>query len=191
MTKNRKNKQAARALGAATGQSYTSARRQLAGAPPYEIPSHDDLVAANLSGACEDRLGEEVTSVFGVLGGAGAGGGVLLLDGMRVAEATIERLEINDAAVSVFEVETFEGGATASNAQAEAELFVQGVMAKGDAIASEASGLVEIIEPDLNRHDSLVAVVRGVPVELDFEAVVTSDTESVEDLRLVGGSLLL
>jgi hypothetical protein len=110
---------------------------------------------------------------------------------VRVAGATINRIDVVPETVIVDVVDDYEEGTTASNVQAEIELHVDGVMAKSDAIAAEGSGLVEILDNDFNRHDALVSVIAGIPAQVDFEAIATPEVESVEDLRLVGGTLLI
>lgn len=144
-----------------------------------------------MSSACDDVLDREVEAVFKALGEAEVGGGLLDLGGVRVGQATVRQIHVLPETVIVDVVDEYEGGTTASNAQAEIELYVDGIMTKSDAIAAEASGLVVIIDYDLNRHDALVSIIAAIPAQVDFEAIATAEVESVEELRLVGGTLLV
>lgn len=184
MTREKKAKAAARALKASTGLPYVAARRITSapgsGEPEYSSPSIEELLKPYLQGVC-DGLADEPIDSFGDIEIPG------LLD---ISEAAVSELQIDPLTIDVHVIEEYEGGTKVCTVFAEADLVVEGLMSKSAAAASAESGLVEIIDFDHNRHYAQVAVAAGQAVQVEFEATVTLDAESVDDVNLVQATQL-
>jgi len=63
-------------------------------------------------------------------------------------------------------------------------------MSKSDAFNSAESGRVKIINSDHNRHYALVAVTAAQVVRVEFDATITQDAESVDDVNFVSATQL-
>jgi hypothetical protein len=183
MTRNKKGKAEARALQAATGMPYVRARRTTResgdgnSVTDFRLPSRMQLLEPYLQGACELRLLDEPVASWPAVEFTGL---------PALHEPTIQSVELDLSTAYVDVVDEYEGGSELCTVTALGSLVVDGQMAKGDAIMSAASGEVEIVDPDFNRHYALVLAAASVPVQVEFSAFITRDVESVEDVSLSG-----
>lgn len=184
MTREKKAKAAARALKASAELPYTAARRLTSAPgddePEYSSPSIEELLKPYLQGACDALVDESIDS-FGDIEVPG------LLD---VSEAAVSELQIDPSTIDVHVIEDYDGGTKVCSVFAEADLAIEGLMSKGDAVISAESGLVEIIDFDHNRHYAFVAVTATQVVQVEFDATVTQDAESVDDVNIVRATQL-
>jgi hypothetical protein len=192
MTRDKKAKKAARALKASENVSYTSARRSTPPppAPPPDdydpVPPDDDdpgrstrsvenLVMPYLQHICDNLTDESIDSL----------GDVEVAGPVRVSEAAVHQLRVDASTIDSQVVEEFEGGTMLCSVFAEASLIVEGLMGKNDATVSAENRLVEILDFHYNRAYALVAITAPQPVEAEFNATVTPDAESVDDVNFV------
>lgn len=183
MTKAKKAKQAARILKATLGLPYTAARRQAlasGGGNGYFFPSIESLLMPYVKDICDDLVETAVDSL----------GDVEPVDVPGLTEAEVRDLVVDLSTIDVQVVEEYEGGTEACSVFAVAELFIDGLMMKGEATMSADAGLVDVIEFDFNLHYSLVAVRQKQMIQLEFNAIATPDAESVEDFGFVGATTL-
>lgn len=202
VTKHKKVKQAARVLSQSAGIPYTAARRALAaggsaGGPgggtgpgddgwdDYEPMSLTELLASSLQEACDRLISEDIRPR-----GDNTPGGISISFDLPadMSEPSVYEFDVNEKSVIVYVDETFEGGTVACNVTAEATLAVEAIMAKADAYASEAAGLVRISEPEFNNH--YAAVHFDFEVEMTFLAIANPEYESVESLVFDGATAL-
>jgi hypothetical protein len=184
MTREKKAKAAARALKASTGLSYIAARRMTSGPgddePQHSIPSIEELLEPYLLGVCDGLADEPIDSL----------GDIEIPGFLQISEATVSALQINTLTIDVQVIEEYEGGTQVCTVFAEADLVVEGLMFKSDASAWVESGFVKIIDFDHNRHYARVIVAAGQAIEVEFDAIVTLDAESVDDVNFVKATQL-
>ena len=97
----------------------------------------------------------------------------------------MHQLQVDASTIDSQVVEEFEGGTMLCSVFAEASLIVEGLMGKNDAIVSAENRLVEILDLHYNPAYALVAITAPQPVEAEFNATVTPDVESVDDVNFV------
>jgi len=181
VTRNKKAKSAARAVKASTGMSYTAARRRTMDSEPANVAlSREDLLAPYLQEACDGLAAESVDSL----------GNVELPSSLLLEQADVDMISVDQSSVWVDVIEEYEGGTEVCCVFARADLLVEGLMLKGEAAMSASSGLVSITNPDYNRHYAAVVVEAPVEVQVEFDATITLDTESVEDFNFIGATSL-
>jgi hypothetical protein len=191
---NKKAKKIARVLKASEGISYTSARRATPPPPPDDyddlFPPDEDiprrsalsvevLVKPLLQHKCDDLADEPVDSL----------GDVEVRGQVTVDEAAVHQLQIDPTTIDVHVIEEFEGGTMLCSLFAEASLTVEGLMRKNDAATAAEKSLVQILEHHSQDY-ALVAITTPQAIQVEFDATVTPEAESVDDLNFVGATQL-
>lgn len=184
MTREKKAKTAARALKASAGIPYVAARRITSAPgddePEYSSLSIEELLKPYLQGVCDGLADEPIDSL----------GDIEIPDLLDIGEAAVSELQIDARTIDVHVIEDYDGGTKVCTVFAEADLAVEGLMSKSDAVTSTESGLVKIIDFDHNRHYALVAVTAAQVVQVEFDATITQDAESVDDVNFVRATQL-
>lgn len=193
MTRDKKAKKIARALKASEGIRYTSARRATPPPPPdddyyddlfpdddppgYSTPSVENLVKPLLQHICDDFAGESIDSL----------GHVEVSGQVTVGEPAVYQLQVDPTTIDVHLIEEFEGGTVLCSVFAEASLTVEGLMRKSDATAAAENRLVQILEHPSQDY-ALVAITAPQAIQVEFDATVTPEAESVDDLNFISAN---
>lgn len=184
MTKNKKAKAAARAMKASANLPYTVARRRTPPPdgydPDYSTPSLEALLKPHLQHVCDKLVEESIDSL----------GDIEVPGPLNVSKAAVHELQVHTSTIDVHIVEEFDNGSMVCSVFAEAALMAEGLMGKGEAAISVENGLVEIIDFDYDGLYALVAVTAAQAVEVEFDATVTLDAESVDDINFISASQL-
>lgn len=182
MTKNRKQKKAARARKEETGEPYMAARRATSEPQEYSMDDFDEfltteeLILAAMEGVGEGLVGESVR-----VPNSSDMSGLLLYDlPDDLLEPSIHQAEMPTEGISIDIVEEYERGMELCIASGTATLRIEGYMTKANAYASEAVGLVVILDPDASKHEARVLVEDEVAVELQFDLLVSQEYQSIE-----------
>lgn len=109
---------------------------------------------------------------------------------LRLHEPTVGELALRPWTTYSQAYDEYEGGTLATTVFVQAELHVEGHMFKSEALASADSGAASVLEFDFNEHYAQVALGQTLVVEIEFNAIVTPDAESVDDFRLSAIRLL-
>jgi hypothetical protein len=198
MTRDKKAKKIARAWKDVQSTSYTSARRATpppsGGNPPppidyddedltppgdddagYSTPSVEKLVKPLLQRLCDDLADEPINSLQDVQPAELAG----------LSDTAVGELKVDLDTVDANVIERYEGGTMVCSVFAEASLTVEGLMTESAAATAAENGVVEILEHHIDRGHALVAITVPQAVQVEFDATVTPDAGSVDDLNFV------
>lgn len=183
VTKNRKAKSAARNAAKALGVSYSAALQMQAGGQQGGGSARSalsDAVTSALDGLeytpVDEVFSVELMDVWLELPGAG-----------NLSEPEVHDVVWDQDTLITDVAEVFEGGTSAVSGSCIADVWVDGVMAKGDVAAWSGPGVVVVLDADLTAHDSEVSLSEPVRVQFEFTAIV--DGVSVEDFTLLGAGL--
>lgn len=104
----------------------------------------------------------------------------------RLESPEIHELIVRPSTVD-FEVdEEYEGGTLSTKFVIAADLSVEGLLYKSDALGAADSDTAVMLDFDHNDHFSRVVAVPPIRVELEFDATVSPDTQTLHDLQLLG-----
>lgn len=177
MTKDKKAKKIARLHAAAFGGSYTAARRATA---QRRFLTVYDLLSDSVADACDGLVDRDVADLGSV--------DLDLQLPPGSSDAYVYGVEAKLDTLVNHPVEKFEGGTEISHVHVHAEVIVAAIVSKGDATTLDASGLVDVLDWDYNRHYAQVAFTTPQVLQFEFDATYTLDAESLDDLRFSGAS---
>jgi hypothetical protein len=211
MTKDRKAKDAARALKSSEDTPYVLARRLEADArgphnngddkavpggsggvgaeyapgpdisewDDFDPPSAEELLLGAVEGWAESQVNEPVDHV-GAPGGLALG--IDLPSGM--SDPFVQEIVVHPTSLDVQVHEEFDGGTLGCNVTAEADVVIEGMMSKAEAISAETAGEVKFVDFDFTEHTASVALTAWI--EATFIAIVTPESEMVDDVIFEG-----
>lgn len=177
------------------GVSYYEARRRETAEARRHRPSFasllgrprsvDELLAEAAAGWASRQLGEPATD--GVWGDLHL---PAVLD-VVLDDPSIREVSISPDSVWSDVAESYEDGTTvATTAYATATVQVDGLLPNADAEALAEGGLVTVLDRDWNDHYTQVVVNESVAVEVEFNAIVDPEFETVHDLEALSAELL-
>jgi len=179
MTRRAGSKKRTRARAEREGVAYNAARRR------EEIEAGSvrrvgELLSDAIASWCERQLDKLLDDVAGNLAED-----IEPITGLLLDEAAVHQLTAQPEMTYSEDVDEYDGGTVAMTAFADAELVLEGLMAKADAFSAADSGTVTVIDPDWNRHSARVLVEGTVMLELEFNAIASPADEAIEDFELV------
>lgn len=98
--------------------------------------------------------------------------------------ASVHELTPELYSIDTHTVDEYEGGQVALSIFVEAALRVDGILPKSDAYTAVDAGQATLLTGDWNDHDAEVLDAETLALELEFNALVTPETESVEDFQI-------